>query len=364
MSKGNERSGLLFKIVAFFTTISMMSFCFWVGNMLFDRVFAVIGFPTRRWVHIITGLFGFGVFILITNFIRVLFQLYHSNHDGNHFWNQIVNSSKFLEDTMGAMDRIARGDFNVFVEVPKENPFSEVANSVNKMAQQLSSMENLRQDFISNVSHEIQSPLTSISGFATLLRDESLSVEQKNHYLDIIVAESKRLSKLSDNLLKLSALESDATEFVFASFSLDKQIENVVLMLEPQWQNKNLNLELSLEKLQFIGDEDLLTQVWINLLNNAIKFTPEGGNISITLSSNEGVICCVISDDGIGVSDEDKIHIFERFYKVDKARDRSLGGNGLGLPIVKNIVEKHQGKITIDSEVNKGTTFTIEMPNG
>lgn len=223
-------------------------------------------------------------------------------------------------------------------------------------------MEQARQNFISDVSHEIQSPLTSISGFAALLKDDTLSDEQRAHYIDIIETESKRLSKLSENLLKLSMLESDAAPIIPCQYRLDKQIENTVLLLEPQWSGKKLNPNLDLAKTPFIGDEELLSHVWINLLNNAIKFTPEGGDFGVTLITAENKICCTISDTGIGILPDAQIHIFERFYKIDKSRDRSLGGNGLGLSLVKKIVELHDGTIDLQSELGKGTAFTVKLP--
>lgn len=230
------------------------------------------------------------------------------------------------------------------------------------MAKQLGTMEQARQNFISDVSHEIQSPLTSISGFAALLKDDTLSDEQRAHYIDIIETESKRLSKLSENLLKLSMLESDAAPIIPCQYRLDKQIENTVLLLEPQWSGKKLNPNLDLAKTPFIGDEELLSHVWINLLNNAIKFTPEGGDFGVTLITAENKICCTISDTGIGILPDAQIHIFERFYKIDKSRDRSLGGNGLGLSLVKKIVELHDGTIDLQSELGKGTAFTVKLP--
>jgi signal transduction histidine kinase len=260
------------------------------------------------------------------------------------------------------MNRISRGDFNILIPVEEQDPFSEVAESVNKMARELSAMETLRQDFISNVSHEIQSPLTSISGFAALLKNGSLPEEQRLHYLDIIEAESKRLSGLSANLLKLSALESDVTPLAPHEYRLDKQIESAVLMLEPQWSAKNLSPNLALPKTLISGDEELLGQVWINLLHNAIKFTPDGGEFGVSVVLDDDKIYCAVSDDGIGIASVDQIHIFERFYKADKSRDRSLGGNGLGLSLVKKIVELHGGSIELQSQPGKGSAFKIILP--
>ena len=239
---------------------------------------------------------------------------------------------------------------------------NELTSRINKMAQDLRSMEHLRQDFVSNVSHEIQSPLTSISGFAALLRDESLSPGQRRHYLDIIESESKRLSGLSDNLLKLSMLDAEKVPFHPEPYRLDEQLKEILLLLEPQWSAKEIELDAELEEIRVMGDRDLLSQVWINLLHNAIKFSHEGGKITVRLSAQEKNAVCVISDTGIGIPEEDLIHIFERFYKVDKARDRKAGGNGLGLSLVKVIVGIHSGTVSASSRLGEGSAFTVTIP--
>lgn len=254
------------------------------------------------------------------------------------------------------LEEIGQGNFNVFVEIDPRAPHNDIAEAMNEMTKNLGTLETMRADFISNVSHEIQSPLTSIGGFAKLLR-ESASDEQSRHYAGIIEAESKRLSSLSDNLLKLSTLDNTKIPLNHTDFRLDKQLEQIALTLEPQWSAKNIELSAELSKTTINADADLLSQVWINLLVNAIKFTPEGGAITIALKDNK----VTIADTGVGISNDDQIHIFERFYKVDKARDRSLGGNGLGLSIVKKILELHGFSITIESELEKGTQFTVRL---
>lgn len=278
----------------------------------------------------------------------------HKRFDLSHF--------PILSGAVEAMNTIASGDFNVLVKTNELDPFNEVADNVNRMAKELGSLEKLRQDFISDVSHEIQSPLTSISGFATLLKKGNLSENQISHYANIIETESKRLSKLSENLLRLSNLESEDNNLNLKKYQINKQIESILLMLEPQWSAKNITLDLSLDETIICGDEDLLSQVFINLLNNAIKFTPANGNIGVSLSRDEGAIECKISDTGMGISSQDQPRIFERFYKADKSRDRSLGGNGLGLSIVKKIIDLHGGKISLISEIGKGTEFTVWLP--
>jgi signal transduction histidine kinase len=285
--------------------------------------------------------------------------LYLNKHFANKHKRFDLSHFPILSGAVEAMNKMATGDFNVLVKTNEEDPFNEIADKVNRMAKELGSLEKMRQDFISDVSHEIQSPLTSISGFASLMKKGSLSEEQVTHYASIIETESKRLSKLSENLLRLSKLESDDNNLNLNRYQINKQIESILLMLEPQWSEKNITLDVSLEETTICGDEDLLSQVFINLLNNAIKFTPENGSITVKLSNKEKGIECKISDTGVGIAPQDQLRIFERFYKVDKSRDRSLGGNGLGLSIVKKIVDLHGGQISLVSEIGKGTEFTI-----
>ena len=256
---------------------------------------------------------------------------------------------------LDAMARIAQGDFSVFV--PTDDLIhTELVDAINEMARDLGNLETMRQDFISNVSHEIQSPLTSIGGFAVLLKKDDLEAEQRVRYAGIIETESKRISSLSDNLLKLSTLDSNS--ITKSRFRLDKQLSNVILTLEPQWSAKELAVEADLQKCEVAGDEDLLSQVWINLLANAIKFTPDGGTICISVEGNT----VKVADSGIGIAKGDLPHIFERFYKVDKSRNRSFGGNGLGLPLAKKIVELHGGKIAAQSDIGAGTVVTVSLP--
>ena len=343
----------------FFLSILIVSFtaCLAAGYGLSLLLFRLTGRLADIWATIVAGLLGLCVFGLCATIIA---RIGSRTHHKNEQW--AIARGKLMNDTMEAMDRIAHGDFSVFVPVDERNPFSEITESVNKMARELGTMESLRQSFISNVSHEIQSPLTSISGFAALLKSDTITPELRTHYIEVIETEAKRLSRLSDNLMRLSMLESDAQTLTVAMFSLDKQIKNAVLMLEPQWMVKRLDVSLALEKVAFSGDEGLLSQVWVNLLHNAIKFTPEQGQISVTLSTTENCVVCRVADTGPGISEEDLMHIFERFYKADKARDRALGGSGLGLSLVKKIVELHGGAVKVQSKLGRGSTFIVTLP--
>jgi len=266
---------------------------------------------------------------------------------------------------LDALERIARGDFSVRLspDQSRDNPMvSKLTDSVNKMASELHQWETMRQEFISNVSHEIQSPLTSIRGFARVLENDELTSEERHHYLGIIEDESMRLSRVTEDLLKLASLESDQLRFEPKPYRLDKQIRSLILACEPQWSEKSIQFDISLAELEITADEDLLSQVWINLFHNAIKFTPETGTIQVTLSSRDNHAKVRISDTGIGIPEDDRERIFERFYKADKSRTRSSGGSGLGLSIVKKIVDLHTGTIEVESEPHQGTTFIISLP--
>jgi len=309
------------------------------------------GAPPEPWRTIISGIVGMLLLAGVST-------LYTKTMGRKHF----ESHGYAINDALAAMRQIAQGNFDVALDPGSDDRLAELTGVINEMAQNLGSLETMRQDFVSNVSHEIQSPLTSIGGFAALLKNDALPANERRRYAEIIEAESKRISSLSDNLLKLSTLDGNKAPLTKLDFRLDKQLERIALTLEPQWTAKNLAVEADLQKCTLFGDEDLLSQVWMNLLHNAIKFTPGGGKIDILLQAEEGSALVKIADTGVGIAPDDQIHIFERFYKVDKARDRSLGGNGLGLSLVKRIVELHGGNVSIDSELGKGTIFSVALP--
>lgn len=264
-------------------------------------------------------------------------------------------------ELLDALDRISHGDFNVNLTAGGRGPMPDVIESVNQMAKQLGDLEQQRQDFISSVSHEIQSPLTSISGFAALLQDNDLPPDKRQHYLDVIQAEAERVSSLGDNLLRLSALEEGAT-LVKRRYRLDEQLRGVILGLEPQWSAKKQQVELDAANVIIDADEDMLRQAWTNLVHNAIKYTPPGGTIRVHLSAavdGKGSTCQV-SDTGIGIDGVDLPHIFERFYRADKSR--AGGGNGLGLPLARKIIELHGGVVSVTSQLGVGSVLTVRLP--
>lgn len=263
------------------------------------------------------------------------------------------------------IQRITKGDFSVKIrnEEQYDGEIGVLVKSINEMADELNTMERMRQEFVSNVSHEIQSPLTSIKGFALALQDDYLTDEKRKHYLTIIETETTRLSKLSHNLLKLTLLESEEHVPERVTYRLDQQLKQIVLNCEPLWSEKGIELKLSLEKMYITADEESMSQVWINLLNNSIKFTPNGGTITIQLMRNGEQAEVRIRDTGIGISEEQRGHIFERFYKADSSRNRAFGGSGLGLAIVKKVIDLHQGEIQVESVLGDGTEFIISIPD-
>lgn len=345
----HEKHNRAFGLLALFL-IYCLSFIVAYGITI--SIYRFTGRPFELLQHLFSGILALAIIMIIW---RLVFQI------GGNFRKE--NQQSIHDQLTSALARMAQGNFDVLLDPATIGWHNELAEAINDMAQSLGTLETMRQDFISNVSHEIQSPLTSISGFATLLQKDSLPDDDRKRYAAIIKSESKRLSSLSDNLLKLSSLDNNKVPLTMQEFRLDKQLEHIALTLEPQWSAKNLILEADLQKLTVCGDEDLLSQVWMNLLHNAIKFTPEGEHISVILTYDSKRVAVKISDTGVGISSDDQIHIFERFYKVDKARDRSLGGNGLGLSLAKKIVELHDGSISVESEIGKGTTFKVSLPS-
>jgi len=271
---------------------------------------------------------------------------------------------KPIKTLTAATKRLAKGDFDVELGVKRKDELGNLARSFNGMAGDLKQLERMRQDFVSNVSHEIQSPLTSISGFAKALKDmNAIPEDERVQYLDIILAESGRLSRLSDNLLKLASLDSNHHPLEYATFHLDEQIRQVVVNCEPLWSEKNMDLDLDLpQAAKITADMDQLNQVWTNLLGNGIKFTPAGGLIHVQLRTGMDRYTVTLSDSGVGIAPEQLDRVFERFYKTDRSRDRSSGGSGLGLAIVKKIVALHEGDIYVESKVGQGTKVVVHLP--
>lgn len=264
-----------------------------------------------------------------------------------------------LKKLSTASKEVAKGNFDIEVDIKASDEIGQLTTDFNLMTKELKSMDVLQKDFVSNVSHEFKTPITSIQGYARLIRSGKLDDEQIYEYSSIIENESQRLSVLSSNLLKLSELDSKVIREPFTSFSLDEQIRKSILLLEHFWVEKNIDLDINLEQITYWGDENLLQQVWINLIHNAIKFSYQNGTVRIILTKKDENIQLKVIDYGVGIEEPNKELIFKRFYKSDKSRTGE--GNGLGLVIVKKIVELHNGKINYTSSLGHGSQFIVEL---
>ncbi|BFH67156.1 two-component sensor histidine kinase [Paenibacillus dendritiformis] len=262
-----------------------------------------------------------------------------------------------------ATTELERGQYEVRLDVHRQDEIGELARRFTRMAQSIEQADTMRKQFVANVSHEIQSPLTSIRGLAVQLLEHPLPPEEERKYLHIIAVESERLSGLSRQLLTLASLDRGQEALRRAPFRLDEQLRQLLITLEPQWSEKKLELHLELEKTEMSGDAGLLHQVWMNLLSNAIKFTDTGGTLSVQCGINgNGSAEVVIRDTGKGIPAEDLPHIFDRFYKSSSHERSAQSGTGLGLSIAERIVRLHGGSIQAASEVGKGTAFTVLLP--
>lgn len=270
---------------------------------------------------------------------------------------------KSTSDLSSAAREVAKGNFDVRLpdEQHRIHELREMAANFNKMVHELSGIETLRKDFIVNVSHEFKTPIAAIEGYAALMQDEDLSTAERQEYGRRIIESTKQLSSLTSNILRLSKLENQGVVVDKVQFQLDEQIRFALLMLEAQWSGKNIDLDISLAPVQYYGSEELLMQVWLNLLGNAIKFSNDEGALHVSLAHENDYITVIISDTGIGMNEEVVQHIFDKFYQGDTSRKAE--GNGLGLPLVKRVVDLCEGTIQVSSVIGAGSTFTVTLPN-
>ena len=263
-----------------------------------------------------------------------------------------------LED---AMEKVSKGDFSVRLEGDNVTQIGKLMNNFNKMTHDLSQIETFTNEFIGNVSHEFKTPLSVIQGYAMLLQNEELSEEEKSLYLSTIIDTTQTLSNMTSNILKLSKLENSDIIGEISTIDVSEQIRRCALTLETAWTEKNINMTVELEEELYVkANEDLLYQVWINLIGNAIKFTEEGGDIFISSQKKGNEILVSVNDNGIGMSEEVLTRIFDKFYQGDNSHSKE--GNGLGLALTKKIIEISNGKISAESEEGKGSTFNIYLP--
>lgn len=280
-----------------------------------------------------------------------------------------------IESLTHAAEKVANGDFSSKLETNVKDEIGVLANTFNNMANQLeetlekqNKAEALRREFVANVSHELRTPIASIRSYAETLADGidsgDLPRETEQDFLKVIVTESDRMTKIVEDLLTLSRLDANRARLITEPFNINKSIEDVytAFVLEAIKRGHNLVLDLPPGLPEINGDRAKIEQVLINIISNAVKYTPDGGNIAISAGSGEGKVRITVQDNGIGIPPEDMDRIFERFYRVDKARSREFGGTGLGLAIAQEIVTQHGGNISLTSKPGEGTLVTITLP--
>jgi signal transduction histidine kinase len=273
--------------------------------------------------------------------------------------------TKPLIEISSATNRIAHGNFQDRVRVTSQDELGRLAESFNDMTQKLGEYEDLRRSFVANVSHELRSPLTSIQGFLNALVEGKPKDEaERARYLAILQTESNRLGRLVNDLLEISRFDNDSVPLNFEPFPLEIVIKRALATLKPQAEAKHIVVKIAIPAglSSCFGDEDRIEQVFHNLLENAIRYTPENEKILIAASLQGDRVLVEVADKGPGISPEHLTHIWERFYRADQDRSRAKGGTGLGLAIVKEIVEKHGGEVSIESKMGIGTTFGFTIP--
>ena len=262
---------------------------------------------------------------------------------------------------LDATDKIADGDFSTRLEITHEydkyNQYDLIMENLNKMAMELQKNEVLKTDFISNVSHEIKTPLAVIQNYSTLIQDDTLDSETRKNYSKTLISASKRITDLITNILKLNKLENQEIQEKHEKFNLTEALAENVVEFETIIEKKKLELNCDFDDVTIFSSKNLLEIVWNNLISNAIKFTPSGGKIDITLKRKDKNVEIKVIDTGCGMTSETGAKIFEKFYQGDTSH--STQGNGLGLALVKNVIDILGGEIAVQSEVNKGSTFTI-----
>ena len=339
------------KIRRYSKMIRKLMFSFLITLIVFALFLVLVGYVVVQLGGSVTRLPGIVIFILFgICFLMASVAAYFI----------IWKFFKPLGDISKASKRIAEGDYSARIEYGGD--IAELADAVenfNYMAQELGSVEMIRNDFIANVSHEFRTPLSTLSGYLTLLQDSSLPDEERDEYIRKAFFSIEKLNDLTDNILRLSKLENQASLDEPVTYRLDEQIRECIVMLEPKWSAKNIGFELDLPEHTYTGQRSLLFQVWTNIISNAIKFSGNGSAVTIKLESTEHHYKVYISDEGIGMTEEQLRHIFDKFYQADSSRQSQ--GNGLGLALCKEILDKCGGKIFVTSRQNAGSIFLIQL---
>lgn len=270
---------------------------------------------------------------------------------------------KHVNRIVNQMNRLASGDFKARLTIGKplgaHPTFVEISNSFNKMAEELESTEVLRGDFINNFSHEFKTPIVSIAGFAKLLKRGNLTEEQKQEYIDIIEEESKRLAAMATNVLNLTKYENQTILTDVTTFNLSEQLRSSILALEGRWMKKNVDFNLVFDEYMISANKDMLKHVWLNLIDNAVKFSPDGGTVEIAIKQTNDTYAISIQNNGPEITPEQQKKIFNKFYQADESH--ASEGNGIGLALVKGVTTLHGGDVSVAC-ANGTTVFTVTLP--
>ncbi len=323
-----------------------------IGKRVIGGVFMCTSIPEIQ--KSIQGMYGVGALCLGGVMIIGAFLVYISTR----------RITKPLLEMNEAVKVIADGNFENRLEVKTNDEVGQLAESFNNMAESLDKHEKIRRDFIANISHDLRSPLTSIQGFIGAMLDGTIPVERQQHYLEIVMEETERLTKLTNDIVDLSRAQTSNLTLELTEFSVNELIRDSIDKLEPRFKEKDISVDIIFfEKNTVVkADEDKIRRVFHNLVDNAIKFTGNGGKIQIeTASKNNGRITVSVKDNGKGISEEDQKYVFDRFYKADASRGEDKKGGGLGLSIAKQFILAHGENIGVKSEEGKGTEFIFTL---
>ncbi|MDO4261126.1 MAG: HAMP domain-containing sensor histidine kinase [Eubacteriales bacterium] len=339
-------SSLWIRIVAGFFLSMMLTFsviCLVIHAMNVMDVWPLLPLP-------VTGLH----FLVLLAVISTLLGTLVNGFVSHHVLGPILALSR-------AMQQVSGGNYAVRLdENGHQGEVRGLLEDFNRMAQELNSTQTLHSDFISNVSHEFKTPLAAISGYATLLQDDTLSQEERDEYIRIIISSTKELSRMTGDILSLSRLENQTIITDLEDFRVDEQIRRCILRMEPLWSAKHLVLNPELDEITWKGSQEITSHIWSNLLDNAVKFTPTGGEISVSASMDDRWLTVAVSDTGIGMTPEVQARIFDKFYQGDTSHEKK--GSGLGLALVHKIVALYGGSIEVESFPDLGSRFTVRLP--
>lgn len=322
------------------TAVGSFMLMTWIIRDLLDvkHIYAAMGLE-------LAGMLGF-LTILLVPMITILYR----------------RRSREVVTLSVAIQKVAAGDYSTRIPMRKRGQMNPIYEDFNKMCGELESVKLLRNDFINSYSHEFKTPIASINGFASLVLEKQLPEEEQKEYLKIIVDESARLSNLATSTILLSKLTAQTIVTDIEEYDLGEQLRECSVILSGTWLKKNMNFDVSLASVMYKGNKEMMQHMWINLLDNAVKYTPEGGNITVIVREENGYAIVKIRDTGEGISKDIQKSLFDPYFQGDSSHSRQ--GLGLGLSIVKRIVELCNGTISVRSTVGEGSEFTVILPMG